>query len=292
MSLHANNSSSLSVLEKGIGIVIALVTGWSAYQSSNIKDQVALQATAISEMNAENERRAEERALQKQNYEITLKIFEEVQDIYKTSNQTPLQTINRLSAVLALVQAIPDQTVKQTLAEAIKAAVENVSSTQRNPSDEFKFKAEALVNQAEITGFQAENDISTVVKNHVNINTSRYSNYDIDIFWCESSNNENEAKLTAESILGIKSRDSSASGRWRARKLPSAVNRRPGYQMSGYVIRISSNDELPIANNLVTDLNQMGIPSAGDIFKITRSSMATPWYLSIFLCPDVNNGGK
>ena len=92
----SSGTSSLSYIEKLVGIAIALMSGWVAFQSAQVKDSVDLQAAALDNIKLEIARNADDRETRKLNHEITIKIFEEVSDIYKTPNQSPDQILNRV----------------------------------------------------------------------------------------------------------------------------------------------------------------------------------------------------
>lgn len=286
---------SLSMVEKGIGITITLLSGWAAFQSSIVKDNVALQGAAFDRLKTEIAKSAEDRETRKLNHDITIKIFEEVKDIYKTPNQSQDQILNRLLAVSALVEAIPQRDVRTALAGAVKAAVDNVTVTATKPSAEIKAKTEAVKSQIDLTVFRAdEEDVSTSPKNHQVLASAakastlaepKWSNYDFDFFWCETSSNNEAAKQAAQFAAKLKLLDPSASGRWRVRKLPINVNQKPGYRIEGNKIHVTTDDERKIANVLKSILKQQAIPSADADIEIKTINYSSPWYLSVFFCP-------
>lgn len=288
-------TSSLSTVDKVIGIAITVLTGWAAFQSSVVKDSVAVQGAALDGLKAEIARSADDRETRKLNHEITIKIFEEVKDIYKTPNQSPDQTLNRLLAVSALVEAIPQSDVRTSLAAAVKAAADNVTVTVAKPSEEIKVKTEAVKSKIDLTVFRADqNDVSTAPKNHQSLASAanastvevpKWSNYDFDFFWCDNTSNPEAEKRAAELAAALKHLDPSASGRWRIRKLPFEINEKPGYRIEGYKIHVTSDDEQKIANVLKGVLKEQAIPSANADFEIKRIQYSTPWYLSVFFCP-------
>ena len=289
-------SSSLSYIEKLVGIAIALMSGWVAFQSAQVKDSVELQAAALDSIKLEIARNADDRETRKLNHDITIKIFEEVSDIYKTPNQTPDQILNRLLAVSALVEAIPQSDVRTSLAAAVKAAADNVSATVVNPSEAVRMKTEAVKNKVDNTLFRADqNDIvantgkdrqalEKAAKDSV-VDAPKWSNYDFDFFWCESANGSDAAKRLAETAAAVKQLDPNASGRWRVRKLPIEINAKPDYRVSGFKMHVTSDDEQKIAEVLQGVFTEQGIPSNTEKFEIRRISYTTPWYISVFFCP-------
>lgn len=299
----SNNSKpklSLTLIEKAVGILIMILTGWTALQSSAVKDTIALQGSSIESLKAEIAKSANERETRKLNHEITIKIFDEVSNIYKTPNQTPDILLNRLLAVAALVEAVPDSDVRKSLASAVKAAADNASATVIKPTDAVLLKTEVVKNKVDLTIFRADqNDFESsrlkdekslsVAAQSSNINDPKWSNYDFDFFWCETADNPEAAKNDAESALKLRSSDQSATGRWRVRKLPAEINSKPEYRKEGFLINVSSDDEQKIANVLNGLLKQQEIPSRGSEFVIKKVSNFTPWYISVFMCPSALN---
>ena len=288
--------STLSTVEKLVGILIAAFTGWAAYQSSGVKDHIALQSAALENLKTEIAKNADDRETRKLNHEITIKIFEEVKDIYKTPNQSVDQILNRLLAVSALVEAVPDRDVRTSLAAAVTAAADNVQTSLAKPTEEIRKKAEAVKSRVEVTVFRADqNDSGSVQpKDHQSlraaaseskINAPKWSNYDFDFFWCEKADSPDAAKRAAELAAGLRQLDPSAAGRWRVRKLPVEINEKPGYRVDGYKMHVTSDDEQTIATVLQGVLKQQGIPSSDTAFDIKRIQFSTPWYISVFFCP-------
>lgn len=112
----------------------------------------------------------------------------------------------------------------------------------------------------------------------------RWTNYDFDIFWCESSGEA--AERIAERMLQLRAEDPAATGRWRKRTLTTAKNAEPGYGISGYLIRVSQPDERPLAEAF----QQLGLIKVlphltTKTFPVQTVSFPTPWYISVFVCP-------
>jgi len=290
-----SRTSSLSTVEKIIGLAITAFTGWAAFQSSVVKDSVAIQGAALDRLKAEIALSADDRETRKLNHEITIKIFEEVKDIFKTPNQAADQTLNRLLAVSALVEAIPQSDVRTSLAAAVKAAADNVSVTVAKPSDELRIKTEAVKSKIDVTVFRADQyDTPSAPKDHqsllsaanaTKIDAPKWSNYDFDFFWCENASNPEATRRAAELAATLRQLDPNASGRWRVRKLPAEINDKAGYRIDGYKMHVTSDDEQKIATVLKGLLKQQAIPSADTEFEIKRIQYSTPWYLSVFFCP-------
>lgn len=292
---NQKTASSLSTLEKCFGLAITGLSGWAAIQSSLVQDNVAIQGIALESLKIEISRNADDRETRKLNHDITIKIFEEVKDIYKTPNQSSDQVLNRLLAVSALVEAVPQSEVRTSLAAAVKAAADNVAVSSGKASEELKAKTEVVKSLIDLTVFRADqNDVSVSPKDQqslviaadsTTVATPKWSNYDFDFFWCDNTGNSEVAKRAADAAMTLKELDSVASGRWRVRKLPKEVNARPGYGVEGYKIHVTSDDEQKIANVLKEVLKQRAIPFANAEFEIKRIKDSTPWYLSVFFCP-------
>lgn len=292
----SSGTSSLSYIEKLVGIAIALMSGWVAFQSALVKDSVELQAAALDNIKLEIARNADDRETRKLNHEITIKIFEEVSDIYKTPNQSPDQILNRLLAVSALVEAIPQSDVRTSLAAAVKAAADNVSATVVNPSEAIRLKTEAVKNKVDNTLFRADQNelvggagkdrlAMEKAANDSVVDAPKWANYDLDFFWCESASGSENAKRLAETAVAVKQLDPNASGRWRVRKLPIEINAKPDYRVSGFKMHVTSDDEEKIAQVLQGVLSRQGVPPNAEKFEIRRINYSTPWYISVFFCP-------
>ena len=90
----------------------------------------------------------------------------------------------------------------------------------------------------------------------------------------------------AKRIQGFRDFDKNASGRWRVRRLPSEKNAEAGYRMRGFEILTSAPDEEKLASVLKAALLESGIPGGGQEFEIRQTTQNTPWYLSVFVCPE------
>lgn len=107
-----------------------------------------------------------------------------------------------------------------------------------------------------------------------------WGSWDLDIFWCESSGAG--AKAQADQLKYI-IQEQGAKGRIRSRILPDVTNARPGYRVKGYQIRPNDN-EIPFANEVRQFATNL---TGGDVeIEIKRSAQNTPWYLSLFICPE------
>jgi hypothetical protein len=290
-----SSGSALATGQALVALVVATMSGYAAYQSSVVKDTVALQNTTLEQLKIEISKSAEDRESRKLNNEITLKIFEEVKDVYKTPDQTTDLLLNRLLSVSALIEAVPDTTVRSSLAAAVKAAVDNLSATLKQPSAEISSKAEAVKQQVDVAVFRAEQSdvrnaplqnpgVTKAVAASSNVENPKWGNYDLDLFWCERGVNPEGAKQSADFVASLKQLDPNASGRWRVRKLPVAVNERPGYQVDGYKIVVTADDEEKIAEVLRAILKERHIPADAE-FDIKRVQASSPWYISLFFCP-------
>lgn len=113
-----------------------------------------------------------------------------------------------------------------------------------------------------------------------------WSNYDFDIFWCDGTPNAARAKELADEIVKLKVRDQAAEGQWRVRPLPHLTNMRPGYRVSGFEIRVSSDDEKPFGHLLAQEATKLlQARDVQDRFVVRHTQRQTRWYLSVFVCP-------
>ena len=292
-----SNPSTLTTLEKLIGMCIAGLTGWAAFQSNLVKND-------LEALNKEIAKNSDQRETRKLDHEINLKIYEELKDVYKTPNLTPEDAINRITAIVIIVEPNQQAEVRDRLGEALISALENINVTAVKPSEGLRKKTEAAKSMVAETLFKAYEVDSAdakpkvkqelqAVANSSSAEKPKWSNYDFDFFWCEQGPNPEANKRTAEQASKLlQSMDPSADGRWRVRKLPAAINAKPGYRIDGYQINASSPDEIKIANVMNTIFKQNAMPSADQDFKIRPIDYPTPWYLSVFFCPGGLNGGE
>lgn len=299
----SGSSSTLTTIQTVVAIVVTLMSGAAAYQSSNVKEAVALQSQKqnkkLEEIKTQIAKSADGRESRKVNNDITLKIFEELKDVYKTPDQSSDLQLNRLQFVGALVLGIPDEAIRNTLIDAIRRAITNLEEDSTNAA--VSSKAKAVRKRFDDAVFRAEeSDVSTLVPKDPeasrdmvaksDVNDPKWSNYDFDLFWCEKAANPDEAKQIANVAAMIKGLDPQASGRWRVRMLPAGTNVRSGYQVEGYRIHVSSDDEQKIADVLKGVLAKQRIPADGQQFEIKKVGFATSSYISLFFCPGARNG--
>ena len=290
----SGSSSTLTTIQAVVAIAVTAMSGTAAYQSSNVKDAVALQSqeqnAKLEELKTQIAKSADDRESRKVNNDITLKIFEELKDVYRTKDQSSDLQLNRLQFVGALVLGIPDDAIRKPLLDAIQRAIASLEAL--NP------KAKAVRKQLDDAVFRAEqSDVRTLVPKDPgasrdvvaksDVKDPKWSNYDFDLFWCENAADPDAAdaaKQIANVAATIKSLDPQASGRWRVRMLPADVNARSGYQVEGFRIHVGSDDEQKIAEVLKGVLAEQRIPADGQ-FEIKRVASPTPWYISLFFCP-------
>lgn len=286
---EARSGSALTWIEKAVGIAIAILGAWSAFQASIVKDQLGVQAGQIEKLRAEIARSAEEREGRKLNHDITIRIFDEVKEVYAETGLSKEQMLNRLTSVAALLEAIPDPAVRTQLAAAVRAALDNLAAG----SQVLAVRAEAVKSQVDETVFRAEqSQVSDAVRQPAapaegagSAEHPAWSSYDFDLFWCESGPNPEASRQAAEAAARLRLLDPNASGRWRVRKLPAAVNERAGYQINGYVIHVTSDEEARLAEIVRAAIRKANGAQAPE-FTVRRSSYPSPWYISLFFCPD------
>jgi hypothetical protein len=118
----------------------------------------------------------------------------------------------------------------------------------------------------------------------LNVGSSR--GWDIDVFYCDglASNFDNAEKVANKLVEQARAAKDLAPGfalgRIRLRALGDESNTKSGYQVFGNEIRAEVS-EVDQGNALATFLAKS---NAGN-FAIRQSPLATPWYLSVFVCP-------
>ena len=109
----------------------------------------------------------------------------------------------------------------------------------------------------------------------------KWEDWDYDIFWCEKSGPP--AKSQAEAIVAAM-KQQGAAGRLRVRPLAEVINDRPGYGVSGYIIRRDAGEEKQA--EALQQLAEKTLMRTNAKFTIQPSGQATRWYLSAFVCPN------
>lgn len=109
----------------------------------------------------------------------------------------------------------------------------------------------------------------------------KWEDWDYDVFWCEKSGPP--AKSQAEAIVAAM-KQQGAAGRLRVRALAEVINDRPGYGVSGYIIRRDAGEEKQA--EALQQLAEKTLLRTNAKFTIQPSGQATRWYLSAFVCPN------
>lgn len=274
--------SSLTTLEKSAGILIAIVTAWSAYQGNTLDRNLQVQTQEFDRFKTAA---LEARETRKLDQEITLKVFEEIKDVLRSDRKDGQAYLSRLESVAALVETIPDERLRNSLASLITTAARNASgqSVAGSPLAEKAAQVGMAVDRAVFNAQQNEpaSGAGPAAWTSADGKPPRWANYDFDIFWCEKADSPDQAKQLAERIALARNLDPSAAGRWRVRKLLAEVNERQGYQISGYTMRVNSEEERRLAGELAAIVQKQG----GTAFTVTRTNFPTPWYISVFVCP-------
>ena len=116
---------------------------------------------------------------------------------------------------------------------------------------------------------------------------SIWEDWDFDIFWCDTSGAkaEGQAEVLREALVA-----DGARGRIRTRVLLESVRKKnPDYlRADGYLVRIEEH-ERPIGEALsvfATRTLSLSEDIEIDPFVPNETIKATPWYVSVFLCPE------
>ena len=296
----SNIASSLTTIEKVIAVVAAAGLAFTTFKANTIANQVAIQNQAIThqkeaiegisrrqelELSARQDARAEVKEMS----ELTHKIFDEFVEALKDKKNDPEIFIDRMSGVLVLTDAIPNPEQRLRMSQAVQQAIGRVSPQTTASAiqlEELKFDAEEVSIRAEAQQKATEIALDNAGTAGAQVATTpadvgKWGNYDLDIFWCEGQPDSGANQVIATKIAGFRATDNKASGRWRLRPLPVAVNQRSGYRVSGIQVRVSSEDERPIAQQLIKLMDtQLSIRQA----SIKPTIQKTPWYLSVFVC--------
>lgn len=254
----AENKSFMERLQIGVGILLAVAAGYSAWQMNiaekSLKDTERSLKTRESDRKDSEETRANRESIEKKQlmvYEAVVKSLE--------SGDPKRQSVSK-----ALVTSMLEDPLRTELLTVLTISA----------SPEIKREAQATL--AQESTFRAE---ERVIHTQPKKTSSGWADWDFDIFWCERSGDV--AKAQAEKIKK-QLEDEGAKGRLRVRLLPESINSRPGYQHTGYVIRYNIGEESQ--SNQLKSLGDKFVGPAAS-FLLSISNQPTPWYLSAFVCP-------
>ena len=285
----------LSTIEKlvtlagAVAVVVqTIVTIGTSMQVSKVENQLKVEV--------ENRERSKDYA------GITKDVFEAIKEIQVTDAPVA-DRVDRLLVASAYVQVIPDIEVRDRFRDAIRSLLLSLQSQIAAQSSTAEGAEKTLLTQQstllENLGIQIDDQALDDKAAAADANpatapapvaagkagTPDWSNYDFDIFWCQTS--DTDASMRAQNLasaihkLGI-----GAARNWRLRPLPELTNAQPGYGVRGFEIRTSSPDEYKFAEKLKLDadklLNDNKITSR---FRILRTRKDTRWYISVFACP-------
>ena len=277
----------LSTAEKIISVIGAAALALTTFIANTTQNQLTKQNGVIDAMvkrqELELQQRKDSREADRQQNELTREIFGEFVKAITEKHGSPEDRLDRLEGVMVLTWAIPDPHQQEGMARAVQKSIDRLKpqagagalATRINAAS---FDAEELLVRAAAEQKTAPPPTTSASSEK---SAARWSNYDFDIFWCEGMANSAQYQARAEAISAFKTADPQASGRWRARPLPSGVNARPGYQVSGVEIRTSSSDEAPLAEALKKQIEARFPATRVDLRQTTQN---TPWYLSVFVC--------
>ncbi len=285
----------LSAIEKlvtvaGAVAVVAqtIVTIGTSMQVSEVENQLKVQV--------------ESRQRSKDYAGITKDVFEAIKEIQGTDLSVS-DRIDRLTIASAYVQVIPDSEVRDHFRNGIKSLLVTLQSqiAAQSPTAEGAQKTvltqqstllenlsiqiddQARVDEAAAARANPATAAAPVAAGKAG--TPDWSNYDFDIFWCQTSDTV-ASKRAQDLASAIRELGIGAAGNWRLRPLPEFTNAQPGYGVRGFEIRTSSPDEYKFAEKLKLDADKLlmnkKIPSR---FRILRTRKDTRWYISVFACP-------
>jgi hypothetical protein len=257
------------ILSKGVvpavGVVTAVLAAWVNYTASQLKATLDQQQALLNQQKADLEKLTASRNFEKQDQDMTFRIYDAVIESLKTGNSQQQKAASALVIVLAKE---PVRTDFLKLFEQSETTARDVKSdVSKVLTDEQQFKSEQAV-------IKSMAPPTTSVPQP----TSGWQGWSVDVFWCEDEGADQSR--SAEAV--VKSlRDQGATGRIRPRKLPASVNAQDSYSIRGYEVRYDS-DEAKKAQELLLLAND-AVP--GFKFKLRESSQGTYRYLSVFICP-------
>jgi hypothetical protein len=238
-----------------VSTISAILLAWIGYNATKQRDAQEIEAKN-SQMALD--RTAEERQRIAGEREVNLKVYEVVVNAIQEGSERR-QEIAR-SLVYAMVA---DTSLQQGFLEALRA--EGVASVQRVVARDFSFDDSTRQARAAAGASPAAGGVSR-----------------LDLFWCEGSGPP--ARDLMESVKGRLTQAGVAESGVRVRMLPTTVNARPGYHVSGYQVRFESVEQTDA--DKVRAVMRSALPGAGPEAVVLRlTTTPTPGYVSAFACP-------
>lgn len=229
-------------------------------------------------------------------------VFDKYSDAITRDKLSTEQRIAALNGLVNLTDLIEREKLRLKMAQVIRdqldaysQQLQQLSTTQTGAekaqtvalaaqagaiADAANLKVNQLVQSAAVTGTGGEVAAQPAPK-------ASWANYDFDIFYCQGSPElEASALQSANAIAALKGLDPAASGRWRVRPLSVERNASPGFGITGILIRPSAKDEVTLAKQMQAIIKQQRtLDTASDSVRIQTISFPTPYYVSVFVCP-------
>ena len=189
------------------------------------------------------------------------------------------------AAILTVISAQAEAT-KGELEEAARTAegseADLLSAQYRRVSNVAAGADAALVKiEQSARAQETEKDASTkpdVAQRPTATASAAIDRYRFDIFWCSGVEGSAEALTTANALRSLQS--TTSQQQWRVKAISPETNQRPGYRISGNVIRVESGEE-GVARNFARLASARGIDLGFQRAGSTRSA----GILSVFVCP-------
>jgi hypothetical protein len=253
MADESSRNSLLGGVNLIVTTILAIAAGWSGFQLNQADKRLKDVETKVAESQ-------EQRADRESNDKKQMAVYDAVVSSLQTDNA------KRQLVAKALVTSMLE--VDSPLRLGLLAALADSGTPE--------VKQEVRLTLTKENQFREEENQVSVVKQGQSYN---WQDIDYDIFWCEKSGTE--AREIAKAIKK-KLVSEGARGRIRARLLPDSINARPGYQHTGYIVRLNRGEEKE-----ADELSRVGNQILGqqDAFQQSLSNQPTPWYLSAFVCP-------
>ena len=258
------------ILVPVVTLITATFAGFASYTADKVKTQIENQRQILESQKMEIEKLTATRNVKKLDEDLTFRIYDTV---VKSLAGSEKEQKAASTMVMVFMTDEPARSGFLQLFEKSASTPELKSEIAKVLTEERRFNEE----QAAVRSTAAKPPTTGASSSGSGGGSSAWGNWDVDVFWCERTA---DARSQADTLV-MALKGEGAKGRVRSRMLPASVNAQTSYGARGLEIRYDSNE-----TQQARVLQQLAEKTfSGSSFTLRQSGQGTPWYLSVFMCP-------